>query len=108
LTGCFRKRSKGFYDYIVFYNDESLYDKVVEAVASVSLPVTMIATYPGENIVSVAYDLSLSTLGEFLAFQDRLVKGLTVPRVGGKQLPLVLNTQFSISIQATFSRSVAS
>jgi hypothetical protein len=84
LDRLFSKEVKGFYDYIVFYSDESLYDKVAEAVASVSLPVTMIATYPGENIVSVAYDLSLSTLGEFLAFQDRLVKDLTVPRVGRK------------------------
>jgi len=84
LDRLFSKEVKGFYDYIVFYSDESLYDKVAEAVASASLPVTMIATYPGENIVSVAYDLSLSTLSEFLAFQDRLVKDLTVPRVGRK------------------------
>lgn len=80
----FSKEVKGFYEYIVFYSDESLYDKVAGAVAGANLPVTMIATYPGENIVSVAYDLSLTTLNEFLAFHDRLVKELTVPRAGRK------------------------
>uniref|UniRef100_A0A7C2BKK9 Uncharacterized protein n=1 Tax=Thermosphaera aggregans TaxID=54254 RepID=A0A7C2BKK9_9CREN len=84
LERMFSKEVKGFYEYIVFYSDESLYDKVAGAVAGANLPVTMIATYPGENIVSVAYDLSLTTLNEFLAFHDRLVKELTVPRAGRK------------------------
>ncbi|MGB9827081.1 MAG: hypothetical protein ACPLSM_01005 [Thermosphaera sp.] len=84
LDKMFSREVRGFYDYIVFYSEESLYDKVAGAVASSNLPVTMIATYPGQNIVSAAYDLSLSTLSEFLAFHERLVKELTVPRAGRK------------------------
>jgi len=58
----FSKEVEGLYDYIVFYSDESLYDKVAEAVASVSLPVTMFAACPGRTSCQLptTYPLALS------------------------------------------------
>lgn len=71
---------RGVYEYIVYYKDEKLYDKIAEAVSRIDLPVTMIATYPRENLISVVYEVSLDTLEEFLEFTDRIVRELSLPK----------------------------
>ncbi|MEM4552552.1 MAG: hypothetical protein QXH84_02885 [Thermosphaera sp.] len=78
------KNFKGYYDYLIYYSDEKLYDKVIELAGRTSLPVTLIMASPKENLVSVAYDLSLGNLEEFLKFHGIVVKELTVKKTPKK------------------------
>jgi len=74
------KEVRSYYDYIVYYKDERLYHKLLDLMKSIDLPITLIATYPEKNMVSVAYEVSLDTIQDFLHFVDRVVKELSTPK----------------------------
>ncbi|MEM0001342.1 MAG: hypothetical protein QXT75_07290 [Desulfurococcaceae archaeon] len=80
LNQMFTRELKGYYNYVVYYDDEKIYDKIVKLAEKTNLPITLIMMRPSENIISATYELSLNTLEEFLKFSDTLVRELTLPK----------------------------